>query len=71
MKWSRGKPQHRQGFLNQQVEQLKRKMVQANNATHWNSTWNMLHAFLDQRERIELYLNSISKLKNDKLSNSN
>jgi len=27
VKWIRGKPQHRQGFLNQQVEKLKRKMI--------------------------------------------
>ncbi len=70
VKWIRGKPQHRQGFLNQQVEKLKRKMVQADNATCWNSTWNMLDTFLDQRERIELYLNSVPELKDDKLTNS-
>ena len=45
-------------------------MVQADNAMRWNSTWNMLDTFLDQRERIELYLNSVPELKDDKLTNS-
>ena len=38
---------------------------------HWNNIWNILNTFLNQWKWIEFYLNSILKLKNDKLINLN
>ena len=36
----------------------------------WGSTWNMLHIFLRQRERIEEYVDVVPELKDDQLTES-
>ena len=63
----RGKPQHRYAWINQHMKELKKEMLKADNETHWNSIWNMLHVFQRQKECIEVYVNLIPELTNDKL----
>ena len=68
--WVRGKPQHRSAWKNKRVKQLRNELLQADNATRWGSTWNMLHVFLRQRERIEEYVDAVPELKDDQLTES-
>ena len=68
--WVRGKPQHRYAWINNRVETLRNELLQADNATRWGSTWNMLHVFLRQRERIEEYVNAVPELEDDRLTES-
>ena len=68
--WVRGKPQHRYAWINNRVETLRNELLQADNATCWGSTWNMLHVFLRQRERIEEYVNAVPELEDDRLTES-
>ena len=70
VKYVRGKPQHRSAFLNQHIEKLKDEILQADNNTRWNSTWNMLVIFLRQRERIEAFLALVPELKDDVLTDT-
>ena len=68
--WIRGKPQHRSSWKNKRVKKLRNELLQADNVTRWDSTWNMLHVFLRQRERIEEYVDAIPELKDDQLTES-
>ena len=42
-------------------------MLKADNEIRWNSTWNIFHIFQCQKEYIEVYMNLIPELMNDKL----
>ena len=66
--WVHGKPQHRSAWINQHIKELKKEMLQADNETRWNTTWNMLHVFQRQKERIEVYVDLVPELTDDKLT---
>jgi hAT family C-terminal dimerisation region len=68
--WVRGKPQHRSAWKNKYMKHLRNELLQADNVTRWGSTWNMLHVFLRQRERVEEYVDMIPELKDDRLTES-
>jgi len=49
------------------MKELKKEMLKADNKTRWNSIWNILHVFQCQKECIEIYMDLIPELMDDKL----
>jgi hypothetical protein len=70
-KYVRRTPQHREAFINQQLEKLKDSpafMLRADNDTRWNSTHDMIESALQQEDRIKMFTSSVDKLADDKLT---
>jgi hypothetical protein len=64
-------PQHRQTFINQQLDYLKgipAFMLRADNDTRWNSTHDMISDAIKQEDHIKMYTNSMDELADDKLT---